>query len=57
VKIKTDLALNGGKTAEEASKIGNAIMGPGGFVKDPISAISFAPRCRLGRGRARRPAP
>jgi cation/acetate symporter len=43
VKIKTDLALSSGKTAEEASKLGNAIMGPGGFVKDPISAISWQP--------------
>jgi cation/acetate symporter len=48
VKIKTDLALNGGKTAEEASKIGNAIMGPGGFVKDPISAISFGMALMFG---------
>jgi cation/acetate symporter len=48
VKIKTDLALNGGKTAEEASKLGNAIMGPGGFVKDPISAISFGMALMFG---------
>jgi cation/acetate symporter len=49
VKIKTDLALaGGGKTAEEASKIGNAIMGPGGFVKDPISAISFGMALMFG---------
>ncbi len=48
VKIKTDLALEGGKTAEEASKLGNAIMGPGGFVKDPISAISFGMALMFG---------
>jgi len=48
VKIKTDLALTGGKTAEEASKLGNAIMGPGGFVKDPISAISFGMALMFG---------
>ena len=48
VKIKTDLASNGGKTAEEASKIGLAIMGPGGFVKDPISAISFGMALMFG---------
>ena len=48
VKIKTDLALEGGKTATEASKLGNAIMGPGGFVKDPISAISFGMALMFG---------
>ena len=48
VLIKTDLASSGGKTAEEASKIGNAIMGPGGFVKDPISAISFGMALMFG---------
>ncbi|MCA7026014.1 cation acetate symporter, partial [Stenotrophomonas acidaminiphila] len=32
---------NGGKSAEEAAAAGLSIMGPGGFVKDPISAISF----------------
>jgi cation/acetate symporter len=41
VKVKTQLAINGGKTAEDAATIGQAIMGPGGFIKDPISAISF----------------
>jgi cation/acetate symporter len=48
VKIKTDLASGSGKTAEEATKIGNAIMGPGGFVKDPISAISFGMALMFG---------
>jgi cation/acetate symporter len=41
VQIKTALAGEAGKTPEEASAAGNAIMGPGGFIKDPISAISF----------------
>jgi len=41
VKVKTQLAINGGKTAEDAAAIGQSIMGPGGFIKDPISAISF----------------
>lgn len=41
VQIKTDLAMQGGKTADEAAKLGFSIMGPGGFIKDPISAISF----------------
>ncbi len=49
VKIKTDLAAQGGgKTAEEAAKIGNSIMGPGNFVKDPISAISFGMALMFG---------
>ena len=41
VAVKTQLAVNGGKTAEDAAVIGQALMGPGGFIKDPISAISF----------------
>ena len=41
VVVKTLLASNSGKPPDEAAKIGLAIMGPGGFVKDPISAISF----------------
>jgi len=48
VKIKTDLALSNGQTAAEAAKLGNAIMGPGGFVKDPISAISFGMALMFG---------
>ncbi len=41
VQIKTDLAVNAGKPAEAAAAEGFSIMGPGGFIKDPISAISF----------------
>ncbi len=41
VRVKTQIAANSGKSAEEAASTGLAIMGPGGFVKDPISAISF----------------
>ncbi len=48
VKIKADLATSGGKTAEEAAKIGQSIMGPGNFVKDPISAISFGMALMFG---------
>ncbi len=48
VKIKTDLALKDGKTAEVAAKIGQSIMGPGNFVKDPISAISFGMALMFG---------
>ncbi len=48
VEIKTMLAGKGGKTAEEAAKIGSSIMGPGNFVKDPISAISFGMALMFG---------
>jgi len=48
VQIKTDLAAQSGKSPEEAAKIGFSIMGPGGFVKDPISAISFGMALMFG---------
>ena len=48
VKIKTDLAVKGGKDAATAAKEGFSIMGPGGFVKDPISAISFGMALMFG---------
>ncbi|MGH8803552.1 MAG: cation acetate symporter [Polaromonas sp.] len=48
VTIKADLALKDGKTAEVAAKIGQSIMGPGNFVKDPISAISFGMALMFG---------
>jgi cation/acetate symporter len=48
VQIKTDIAAKGGKAPEEAAKIGFSIMGPGGFVKDPISAISFGMALMFG---------
>ena len=48
VQIKTDLALKDGKIGEVAAKIGQSIMGPGNFVKDPISAISFGMALMFG---------
>ncbi len=48
VEVKTALALNTGKTPEEAAQIGLSVMGPGGFVKDPISAISFGMALMFG---------
>ena len=48
VKIKTDLALKEGKSATAAATIGQSIMGPGNFVKDPISAISFGMALMFG---------
>ncbi|MCC4116339.1 cation acetate symporter [Aromatoleum toluclasticum] len=48
VKVKAGVAMAGGKTAEEAGIIGQAIMGPGSFIKDPISAISFGMALMFG---------
>ncbi|MDB5742611.1 MAG: actP [Polaromonas sp.] len=48
VEVKTQLAANAGKAPEEAARIGLSIMGPGGFVKDPISAISFGMALMFG---------
>jgi cation/acetate symporter len=48
VTVKTDIALSSGKSAEEAAKSGLSIMGPGGFIKDPISAISFGMALMFG---------
>ena len=48
VEVRTAIAGNAGKTPEEAAKAGLSIMGPGGFVKDPISAISFGMALMFG---------
>ncbi len=48
VQIKTDIALAAGKPPEVAAKDGLAIMGPGGFIKDPISAVSFGMALMFG---------
>ena len=48
VRIKAEVALSGGKSADEAGIIGQAIMGPGSFIKDPISAISFGMALMFG---------
>ena len=48
VNVKTQLAASGGATAEEAAKAGMAVMGPGTFIKDPISAISFGMALMFG---------
>jgi cation/acetate symporter len=48
VRIKTDIAAKGGKSPEEAAAVGFSIMGPGNFVKDPISAISFGMALMFG---------
>lgn len=48
VEVKTQVALNAGKSADEAAAAGLSIMAPGGFVKDPISAISFGMALMFG---------
>ncbi len=48
VEVKTAIAVNAGKTPEEAAAAGLSIMGPGGFIKDPISAISFGMALMFG---------
>ncbi|MCW1776793.1 cation acetate symporter [Pantoea ananatis] len=48
VRVKTAVAANGGASPEEAATAGLSIMGPGGFVKDPISAISFGMALMFG---------
>ncbi|MFT4013090.1 MAG: cation acetate symporter [Paracoccus sp. (in: a-proteobacteria)] len=48
VKVKAGLATAAGKTPEEAAVAGQSIMGPGTFIKDPISAISFGMALMFG---------
>ena len=48
VEIKTGIATAAGKPPEVAAKEGFSIMGPGGFIKDPISAISFGMALMFG---------
>jgi cation/acetate symporter len=48
VEVKTSLALDKGMAPAEAAAKGAAIMGPGSFIKDPISAVSFGLALLLG---------
>ena len=48
VAVKAAVAEASGKTPEEAAKIGLSLMAPGGFIKDPISAISFGMALMFG---------
>ena len=41
VEVKTGLAAAAGAPPAEAAERGASIMGPGNFIKDPVSAISF----------------
>ncbi len=48
VEIKTGIAAAAGKAPPDAAREGFSIMGPGGFIKDPISAISFGMALMFG---------
>ncbi|CAN7573640.1 cation acetate symporter [Phenylobacterium sp. LjRoot219] len=48
VEVKTILAAQAGAGPDEAAAKGLSIMGPGNFLKDPISAISFGMALMFG---------
>ncbi|MBN3799655.1 MULTISPECIES: cation acetate symporter [Burkholderia] len=48
VEVKTAIAANAGKAPDDATRIGLSVMSPGGFIKDPISAISFGMALMFG---------
>ena len=48
VEIKTGIAAAAGKSPADAAAQGFSIMGPGGFIKDPVSAISFGMALMFG---------
>ncbi|RQS98426.1 cation acetate symporter [Burkholderia contaminans] len=48
VEVKTAIAANAGKSPDDATRIGQSVMSPGGFIKDPISAISFGMALMFG---------
>ncbi len=48
VRVKAEIATAGGASAEDAAAAGQSIMGPGKFIKDPISAISFGMALMFG---------
>ncbi|WP_137895305.1 cation acetate symporter [Ramlibacter sp. 2FC] len=48
VEIKAGLAGAAGQAPEQAAAAGQSIMGPGNFVKDPVSAISFGMALMFG---------
>ena len=48
VAVKTQQAIAGGASPAEATAAGRAIMAPGQFIKDPVSALSFGLALMLG---------
>ncbi len=47
-QVKSGIATAKGATPEAAATAGQSIMGPGNFIKDPISAISFGMALMFG---------
>ena len=48
VEVKTQMAADAGAAPGEAAEQGLSIMGPGNFITDPISAVSFGLALMLG---------
>ncbi|MGK6319327.1 cation acetate symporter [Sphingomonas sp. DT-204] len=48
VEVKTMLAARAGADPAAAAETGRSIMGPGNFIKDPVSAISFGMALMFG---------
>jgi len=48
VEVKTGLAAAEGASPAEAAERGRSIMGPGNFIRDPVSAISLGMALMLG---------
>jgi cation/acetate symporter len=48
VEVKAGIAAAAGKSPTDSAAQGFAIMGPGGFIKDPVSAISFGMALMFG---------
>jgi cation/acetate symporter len=48
VEVKTEMAAAAGAAPGEAAERGRSIMGPGNFIKDPVSAISFGMALMFG---------
>jgi cation/acetate symporter len=48
VEVKANIAAAGGLAPEAAAAKGRSIMGPGGFLTDPVSAISFGMALMFG---------
>ena len=48
VRVKAAVAASGGAPPDAAASAGLSIMGPGGFIKDPVSAISFGMALMFG---------
>nr|WP_255684052.1 MULTISPECIES: cation acetate symporter [unclassified Xanthobacter] len=48
VHVKEGIAASKGASPEAAAAAGQSIMGPGNFIKDPISAISFGMALMFG---------